>query len=41
VQPDTIARQAHVTGIWLRIIPAMGKFPSEAESVAIEVLRRS
>src|SRR5712692_3797740 len=41
VQPDTIARQAHVAGIWFRVIHAMGEFPPEAEPLAIEVLRRS
>jgi hypothetical protein len=41
VQPDTIARQAHVTGIWFGVVEAMGEFPPEAEAEAIEVLRCS
>ena len=38
VQPDTIARDAHVAGIWFRVVHAMSEFPPEAEPVAIEVL---
>jgi len=41
VQPDPIPRQSHVTGIRFRLIAAMREFPSEAQSVAIKVLRRS
>src|SRR4030081_873272 len=41
VQPHTIARHAHVSGIWFRVIHAMREFPAEAQPLARELLRRS
>jgi hypothetical protein len=40
VQPDSVTRHTHVTGIGLSLHRAVRKFPLEAEAVAIEVLRR-
>jgi hypothetical protein len=40
VHPNSVTGHAHVTGIRFRFIPAMGKFPLEAEPLAKELLRR-
>src|SRR5260370_31430668 len=36
-----MGRGAEITWIWLRVVHAMSELPTEAEGVAIEVLRRS
>src|SRR5882762_8482636 len=41
VQPHTIARHTHVTGIWFRVIHTMREFPPKPQPPAIELLRRS